>query len=248
MQKIRNWFRRERAEMRLLMRSVPATVVTLFVVSVVCMNLLANKTLVQLDWIALDGGILISWLSFMCMDIITKHFGPARVEPRVRARGDDQSAHLPDLLCGERHSLERGRLHGVQQHTRRHMVHPAGQHGGVSRLGGDQQPAELDDRARLSKESERAARLRGALLRLHLHRPVHGQSDLFGHRVHGLCARVLGRLPLDVPAVRDVRADGRGGGAFDGGRVLAHRLSHHARWRAEQVGREYLSISKGERA
>ena len=40
------------------------------------MNILANKTLVQLDWIALDGGILISWLSFMCMDIITKHFGP----------------------------------------------------------------------------------------------------------------------------------------------------------------------------
>ena len=62
--------------MRILLRSIPATVVTLFVVSVVCMNLLANKTLVQLDWIALDGGILISWLSFMCMDIITKHFGP----------------------------------------------------------------------------------------------------------------------------------------------------------------------------
>ena len=39
------------------------------------MNLLANKTLVQTYWIALDGGILISWLSFMCMDIITKYFG-----------------------------------------------------------------------------------------------------------------------------------------------------------------------------
>lgn len=51
-------------------------VVTLFVVSVICMNLLANKTLYQNDWIALDGGILISWLSFMCMDIITKYFGP----------------------------------------------------------------------------------------------------------------------------------------------------------------------------
>jgi len=63
-------------EFRILMRSIPATVVTLFVVSVICMNLLANKTLLQLDWIALDGGILISWLSFMCMDIITKHFGP----------------------------------------------------------------------------------------------------------------------------------------------------------------------------
>ena len=63
-------------ETKILLRSIPATVVTLFTVSVVCMNLLANKTLLQLDWIALDGGILISWLSFMCMDIITKHFGP----------------------------------------------------------------------------------------------------------------------------------------------------------------------------
>ena len=68
--------KREKQELHLLLRSIPVTVVTLFVVSVVCMNLLANKTLLQLDWIALDGGILISWLSFMCMDIITKHFGP----------------------------------------------------------------------------------------------------------------------------------------------------------------------------
>ena len=63
-------------ETKILLKAIPATVVTLFTVSVVCMNLLANKTLLQLDWIALDGGILISWLSFMCMDIITKHFGP----------------------------------------------------------------------------------------------------------------------------------------------------------------------------
>ena len=76
MRKLNKWLQEERADMKLLLRSIPATVVTLFVVSVVCMNLLANKTLVQLDWIALDGGILISWLSFMCMDIITKHFGP----------------------------------------------------------------------------------------------------------------------------------------------------------------------------
>lgn len=63
-------------EFKILLRCIPATVVTLFVVSVVCMNLLANKTLLKLDFIALDGGILISWLSFMCMDVITKHFGP----------------------------------------------------------------------------------------------------------------------------------------------------------------------------
>ena len=76
MRKLNKWLQEERTDMKLLLRSIPATVVTLFVVSVVCMNLLANKTLLQLDWIALDGGILISWLSFMCMDIITKHFGP----------------------------------------------------------------------------------------------------------------------------------------------------------------------------
>jgi uncharacterized integral membrane protein (TIGR00697 family) len=76
MSKIKNWIQKEKEEMTVLLRCIPATVVTLFVVSVICMNLLANKTLLQLEWIALDGGILISWLSFMCMDIITKHFGP----------------------------------------------------------------------------------------------------------------------------------------------------------------------------
>ncbi|MEE0059437.1 MAG: VUT family protein [Acutalibacteraceae bacterium] len=68
--------KRENEETTILLRSIPSTVVSLFVVSVICMNLLANKTLYQNDWIALDGGILISWLSFMCMDIITKYFGP----------------------------------------------------------------------------------------------------------------------------------------------------------------------------
>ena len=74
--KTKEYLAHEATEYKLLLKAIPATVVTLFVVSVVCMNLLANKTLLQLDWIALDGGILISWLSFMCMDIITKHFGP----------------------------------------------------------------------------------------------------------------------------------------------------------------------------
>ncbi len=68
--------KKERREAGILLRSIPATVVTLFVVSVISMNLLANKTLVQTPIIALDGGILVSWLSFMCMDIITKYFGP----------------------------------------------------------------------------------------------------------------------------------------------------------------------------
>lgn len=73
---LKTWLKKERKETAILLRCIPSTVVSLFVVSVICMNLLANKTLVQADWIALDGGILISWLSFMCMDIITKYFGP----------------------------------------------------------------------------------------------------------------------------------------------------------------------------
>ena len=60
----------------ILLRSIPAPVVALFVISVIAMNILANKTLVQTEYLALDGGILISWLSFLSMDVVVKHFGP----------------------------------------------------------------------------------------------------------------------------------------------------------------------------
>lgn len=76
MNRFKTLIKQERIEMSILLRCIPATTVSLFVVSVICMNLLANKTLLQTKYIALDGGILISWLSFMCMDIITKYFGP----------------------------------------------------------------------------------------------------------------------------------------------------------------------------
>ena len=59
-----------------LLRNIPSPVVALFVVSVITMNLLANKTIYQNEIIAIDGGILVSWLSFLSMDIVTKHFGP----------------------------------------------------------------------------------------------------------------------------------------------------------------------------
>lgn len=61
---------------KLLFRSIPATVVALFTISVVAMNLLANKTIFESEYLAIDGGILVSWISFLCMDITTKHFGP----------------------------------------------------------------------------------------------------------------------------------------------------------------------------
>ena len=70
------WLHDEYELTKILLRSIPAPVVALFVISVIAMNILANKTLVQTEYLALDGGILISWLSFLSMDIVVKHFGP----------------------------------------------------------------------------------------------------------------------------------------------------------------------------
>ena len=61
---------------RILLRSIPSPVVTLFVVSVIAMNLLANKELFNAPWIALDCGYTLSWVSFLLMDMICKRFGP----------------------------------------------------------------------------------------------------------------------------------------------------------------------------
>lgn len=60
----------------LLMRNVPSLVMVLFCTSVILMNLLANKEIgLNLNWIALDCGFTLSWLSFLCMDMLTKRFG-----------------------------------------------------------------------------------------------------------------------------------------------------------------------------
>lgn len=69
--------KREILEVKVLLGSIPAPVVMLFAVSVIMMNLLANKS-ISLSWdhMALDCGILISWVSFLSMDIVTRHFGP----------------------------------------------------------------------------------------------------------------------------------------------------------------------------
>lgn len=62
---------------RLLLSAVPAYVTVIFVMSVFAMNLLANKSIaIPLDWLALDCGIIVSWVAFLTMDMVTKHFGP----------------------------------------------------------------------------------------------------------------------------------------------------------------------------
>lgn len=69
--------KQEISELKILLRSIPSLVLALFVLSVIAMNLLANKSIhLPVDWLALDCGIIFSWLAFLTMDMITKHFGP----------------------------------------------------------------------------------------------------------------------------------------------------------------------------
>lgn len=81
MKNLKNWIKEEIEDYKILLRSVPAYTVTLFVLSVVCMNLLANKELFVLTksdgtvWLAMDCGFTISWISFLCMDCICKRWG-----------------------------------------------------------------------------------------------------------------------------------------------------------------------------
>ena len=74
--KIKNWFKKELNETKILLKEIPAITMTLFVLSIISMNLLASKLIVDTSWIALDGGLIVSWLSFLTMDMIVKRFGP----------------------------------------------------------------------------------------------------------------------------------------------------------------------------
>ena len=65
------------AELKCLLRSVPSLTVAVFVVATIAMNLLANKSIdLPVSFLALDCGIIVSWIIFLCMDIVTRQFGP----------------------------------------------------------------------------------------------------------------------------------------------------------------------------
>ena len=83
-------------EYKVLLRSVPSLIVGLFIVAVVSCNILANKTIVSVGgWFALDGGIVVSWLIFLCMDMVTKRFGP-----KAATRLTLVAAGVNLLVCG----------------------------------------------------------------------------------------------------------------------------------------------------
>lgn len=62
-------------EMKDALRAIPGVVTAIFVLSVVSMNLLANKSVFNLPWLASTAGIFVSWVSFLCMDAVCKRFG-----------------------------------------------------------------------------------------------------------------------------------------------------------------------------
>ena len=70
-----NLIKRELEDYRILLRNIPSLVISLFIVSVIMMNLLANKELFSVKYLALDCGFTISWISFLCMDMVCKRFG-----------------------------------------------------------------------------------------------------------------------------------------------------------------------------
>lgn len=70
-------FRRFFEDCGLLLRSVPPLTLSLFILAVFAMNLLANKSIsLPFDWLGLDCGIAVSWVAFLCMDVLTRRYGP----------------------------------------------------------------------------------------------------------------------------------------------------------------------------
>ena len=64
--------RKRLAEVGHLLDTVHPLILTLSVLATVGMNLLANKSIdTGVSRLALDGGILFSWLAFLSMDVLT---------------------------------------------------------------------------------------------------------------------------------------------------------------------------------
>ena len=75
MNKLKQIIVSEVKDYNVLLRNAPTVTMIFFTISVVAMNLLANKELVNVEYLALDCGFLLSWMSFLCMDMLTKRFG-----------------------------------------------------------------------------------------------------------------------------------------------------------------------------
>lgn len=70
-----SWVKAELTDYKILLRNIPSLTISIFILSVVCANLMANKELISYKYVALDCGFVFSWLMFLCMDVICKRWG-----------------------------------------------------------------------------------------------------------------------------------------------------------------------------
>lgn len=76
MSKIKHWLSNEIRDYKLLLKTIPSTTLITFVLSVIFMNLFANKEInTGISWLVWDCGTLLSWFSFLAMDMIIRRFG-----------------------------------------------------------------------------------------------------------------------------------------------------------------------------
>ena len=88
MNKFKSFLKNLLGDYKILLRNIPSLTITLFVLSVVCANLMANKELVSYKYLALDCGFVFSWIMFICMDVICKRWGAkASIKVSILALG-----------------------------------------------------------------------------------------------------------------------------------------------------------------
>jgi len=70
--KIKNYFNNYCASIK----SIPGILLGIYLVTLVVMNVLANKTIYQSEYLALDGGIVVTWIAAIIADVVTVLKGP----------------------------------------------------------------------------------------------------------------------------------------------------------------------------
>ena len=73
---MKNFFINEYKAIKEDLKKISSILLLLFVISIILMNLFANKSIeTNIQYLRLDGGIILSWLIFLVGDIITKTYG-----------------------------------------------------------------------------------------------------------------------------------------------------------------------------
>lgn len=76
MTSLKNWFKKDWNETKVLFKCLPAIPFAILCAALIAMNFLANKGIVSTSWLSIDAGIIVSWVSFLAGDTLVKRFGP----------------------------------------------------------------------------------------------------------------------------------------------------------------------------